>query len=168
MSVKADSTYTTVSALACKAGELWRQTEIYNPNCDNKSQAFRERKDAEKRADGDSLKAVSRQSNHKRAALKRAFAELSIDSVDGIKDQNKDEMLRWHAVFCGTQRGKRIAGQDIDRRNTNAGKKSRAEAIHGDLMTLLAAEYDESGKAQDEGATSDSAEEDEDESSAQA
>ncbi len=47
-SVKADSPYTTVSALACKAGELWRQTEIYNPNCDNKSQAFRERKDAEK------------------------------------------------------------------------------------------------------------------------
>ena len=166
--VKVDSPYATVSALANKAGDLWRQTEIYNPKCDNKSQAFHKRKDAEKRADGDSLKAVSRQSNHKRAALKRAFAELSIDSVDGIKDQNKDKMLRWHAVFCGTQLGKRIAGQEIDRRNNPAGKKSRAEAIHGDLMTLLAAEYDESGKAQDEGAASDSAEEDEDESSAQA
>ena len=81
---------------------------------------------------------------------------------------HKDEMLRWHAVFCGTQLGKRIAGQEIDRRNNPAGKKSRAEAIHGDLMTLLAAQYDESGKAQDEGASSDSTEEDEDESSAQA
>ena len=166
--MKADSPYTTVSDLAYKAGDLWRQTEIYNPKCDNKSQAFHKRKDAEKRADGDSLKAVSRQSNHKRAALKRAFAQLSIDSVDGIKDQNKDEMLRWHAVFCGTQLGKRIAGQEIDRRNNPAGKKSRAEAIHGDLMTLLAAQYDESGKAQNEGAPSDSAEDDEDESSAQA
>ena len=71
-------------------------------------------------------------------------------------------------MFCGTQLGKRIAGQEIDRRNNPAGKKSRAEAIHGDLMTLLAAQYDESGKAQNEGAPSDSAEDDEDESSAQA
>jgi hypothetical protein len=73
-----------------------------------------------------------------------------MESIESIKKQRKDEMIRWHSVIANSQEGLRISGEPIDRRDGPGNKKARAEAIFHDVHTVLGHAIEENEDASDD------------------
>ena len=147
---KPDSSFTTETHLRDEAEKLWQKSISYNANCDNKSQKYYAALAARKLQAKHDFERAIRDHNKLHQSLKRVVAELKMDSIESIKKQRKDEMIRWHSVIANSHEGLRISGEPIDRRDGPGNKKARAEAIFHDVHTVLGHAIEENEDASDD------------------
>ena len=66
--------------------------------------------------------------------MKRVIEELDMDTVDKIRDADRELVLHWHSILCGTDEGSTINDETIPRNNHVNGKAKRAKMIFEDLQ----------------------------------
>ena len=109
-----DSEFTTRTQLGAHAEKLWQYSRLYNARA--------------------GIQRVQSQATGIKQAMKRVIEELEMDTVDNIRDADKEFVLHWHSILCGTEEGSTINDETIPQNNATQGKAKRAKMIFEDLQ----------------------------------